>query len=611
MKKFEKAFAISVLSGVSLLVPKNGDEAYAMFGKKPPTPAQSTTSTTMGPPSKTMAKPGGISVGKIKSVIQDSPKSIDKRNNLLSQIKEGFNSTGGKELLPIESILSLLHHEPDKYKRNSDKGVRSHTHIDLSNDIKVKLDVGIESGKLKSVVIKTSNKKLVVDAETGNRTITEFASKSKSESGGASSVQPKTSDDKSKDVRPKTQQTSTGKSEGAVGTSIQSKTSGDKIEDVRPKTQQTSVSKSSGAVGGAVPKQKLGVTQPKKISEYIIEEGTSNINNKKFIEKVYSSSGRDVKLLKDTLKEYSGNGPIEDGIYKITYKNDKVEIKVNHSGEIESVRATKGGKVVEQEYIKSSDKSFEEIQKHAESVIKKVYESRGLDEKVLEEAVKNHGGEVERTLTENIHKFVSGENVLNIHTDSDKKLSHMSLKYKGEFLQRSYPIDESEFLIKSESSYKLGFFKVPESDLYVQKQVFQGTDSRGNKQFFTKNNEGGVDIVVETKEGFFSKVMSSEQQKLFESIQTTDTLIVKNRDGSDKRVLVERIDVNGIEMTVAHQKDDGLWRVVEKNQDGTLYLGSVVRYENLPKNIQGKLRAAVKAYEGYGKLLTGIKDIIK
>lgn len=187
----------------------------------------------------------------------------------------------------------------------------------------------------------------------------------------------------------------------------------------------------------------------------------------------------------------------------------------------------------------------------------------------------------------------------------------MSLKYNGEFLQRSYPIDESEFLTKGEKSYKLGFFKVPESDLYIQKQVFQGTDSRGNKQFFTKNNEGGVDIVVETKDMFFSKVMSSEQQKLFENIQSTDTLIVKNKDGSSKRVLVETIDVNGIEMTVAHQLEDGLWRVVEKNQDGTLYLGSVLRYENLPSSIKGKLRSAVKTYDQYGKLLTGIKDILK
>ncbi len=187
----------------------------------------------------------------------------------------------------------------------------------------------------------------------------------------------------------------------------------------------------------------------------------------------------------------------------------------------------------------------------------------------------------------------------------------MGLKYNGEFLQRSYPIDEGEFLTKSKTFYKLGSFTVPGSDLFLQKDVFEGFDSRGNKRYFIENNEGEIDIVVETKEGFFSKVMSSEQQKLFESIQSTNMLIVKNKDGVNKRVLVETVDVNGVDTTVAYQQEDGLWRRVEKNQDGTLYLGSVIKYEKLSSNVQGKLRATLKAYDQYGKLLTGIKDIVK
>ena len=88
-------------------------------------------------------------------------------------------------------------------------------------------------------------------------------------------------------------------------------------------------------------------------------------------------------------------------------------------------------------------------------------------------------------------------------------------------------------------------------------------------------------------------------------------LIVKNKDGVNKRVLVETVDVNGVDTTVAYQQEDGLWRRVEKNQDGTLYLGSVIKYEKLSSNVQGKLRATLKAYDQYGKLLTGIKDIVK
>ena len=527
----------------------------------------------------------GFPIKSVKSVLKDSVEDIAKRNEILDSIKQHVNQTGGKSE-PRHLLWEILQYEPDNFKRDLKTGIRSHTHVDEKNDIKVKVNIDSLSGDFSSVVIKTGGKRYFIDTQNSKLKVS--------------------------DIIPKTQVSLAGKSEGATGTIIQSKTSGDKTEDVTQKIQQTSTGESSGAVGGAVPKQKLGVTlQPKKIPEYTLEQGTSNVDNKNFIEKVYSSGGRDVKLLEKTLKLYLDGDSPEHAIYNITYEKDSVQIKINVTGEIESVKAIKGGKVVDQDYIKSSGKSFEEIQRNTESIIKKVYESNGLDEKVLEEAIRNYEGKIQVTSKEDIFNFKSGENVLNIHVDSDKKLSHMGLNYNGEFLQRSYPIDEGEFLTKSKTFYKLGSFTVPGSDLFLQKDVFEGFDSRGNKRYFIENNEGEIDIVVETKEGFFSKVMSSEQQKLFESIQSTNMLIVKNKDGVNKRVLVETVDVNGVDTTVAYQQEDGLWRRVEKNQDGTLYLGSVIKYEKLSSNVQGKLRATLKAYDQYGKLLTGIKDIVK
>ena len=527
----------------------------------------------------------GFPIKSVKSVLKDSVEDIAKRNEILDSIKQHVNQTGGKSE-PRHLLWEILQYEPDNFKRDLKTGIRSHTHVDEKNDIKVKVNIDSLSGDFSSVVIKTGGKRYFIDTQNSKLKVS--------------------------DIIPKTQVSLAGKSEGATGTIIQSKTSGDKTEDVTQKIQQTSTGESSGAVGGAVPKQKLGVTlQPKKIPEYTLEQGTSNVDNKNFIEKVYSSGGRDVKLLEKTLKLYLDWDSPEHSIYNITYEKDSVQIKINVTGEIESVKAIKGGKVVDQDYIKSSGKSFEEIQRNTESIIKKVYESNGLDEKVLEEAIRNYEGKIQVTSKEDIFNFKSGENVINIHVDSDKKLSHMGLKYNVEFLQRSYPIDEGEFLTKSKTFYKLGSFTVPGSDLFLQKDVFEGFDSRGNKRYFIENNEGEIDIVVETKEGFFSKVMSSEQQKLFESIQSTNMLIVKNKDGVNKRVLVETVDVNGVDTTVAYQQEDGLWRRVEKNQDGTLYLGSVIKYEKLSSNVQGKLRATLKAYDEYGKLLTGIKDIVK
>lgn len=158
-------------------------------------------------------------------------------------------------------------------------GIISHTHVDEKNDIKVKVNIDSLSGDFSSVVIETGGKRYFIDTQNSKLKVS--------------------------DIIPKTQVSLAGKSEGATGTSIQSKTSGDKTEDVTQKIQQTSTGESSGAVGGAVPKQKLGVTlQPKKIPEYTLEQGTSNVDNKNFIEKVYSSGGRDVKLLEKTLKLY-------------------------------------------------------------------------------------------------------------------------------------------------------------------------------------------------------------------------------------------------------------------------------------------------------------------
>lgn len=595
MKKFEKAFAISVLSGVCCFSTQVTEEAKAIFNKKPKMPPTSIPGVRS---SKIMGTgPGGFTIREVKGVLQDNNDGIAERNMLLASIKTeiGVNRTR-VELKNVftQKSWEVLQYEPDKYKRNFQKRVRSHTHIDNSNDIQVKVNVNLGNGELENMIVKTGGKRHLINVKTGDYDVTDIASKTQT------SV-------KDQSVDSKTQVSSTGKSEGATGTSIQLKTYGDKTEDVTQKTQQTSTGESSGAVS----KKKIGEKTLSEEPHRIIREGTSKVNNKKAIEAAYSTGARDIKVLERVMIDYFDGGKRSQGLYSFYNGEDNLNIRVNSAGDITWGKVTKkGGSSLEKTY----DSSVINIPKQkidVKALMEDVYKSKGLDEEVLKNAVRNFDGKIQRTSKEDIHRFVSGENTLTIHTDEHGELSYVGLKFGGELIEVDYPIDEGEFLLKTKTFYKLGFFTAPGTDLFLQKEVFEGTDSKGNKQHFVKNNEGGVDIVVETKEGFFGRVMSSEQQKLFEGIQSTNTLIVKNRDGSDKRVLVEKIDVNGVDTTVAHQLEDGLWRVVEKNQDGSLYLGSVIKYENLSSNIQGKLRSAVKVYEQYGKLVGGIKDIVK
>lgn len=209
MKKFEKAFAISVLSGVCCFSTQAAEEAKAIFKKK--SPQLPPTSIPGVRSSKIMGTgPSGSIIREVKGVLQDGSDEIAERNMLLSSIKTeiGVNRRGPelKELFTKKS-WELTQYEPDKYKRDFVKRVRSHTHIDSKNDIQAKVNINLGNGELENIVVKTGGKRHFINVKTGDHDVTDIASKTQT------SVK-----DQSGDL--KTQVSVADKSEGAVGTII-------------------------------------------------------------------------------------------------------------------------------------------------------------------------------------------------------------------------------------------------------------------------------------------------------------------------------------------------------------------------------------------------------
>lgn len=552
MRKIKKVVAISVLFGGSLLVTKKGDEVYAMFGKK------STTSAQGAIPKITVKSSGGVSVGKVRSVIQDSSGDIGKRNSLLAKIKKSFDKTGGQGL-HLQSIKNLLDHEPDKYKRDLGKGIRSHTHIDLSNDIKVKLNLGIDSGKLESVIVKTEGKRLYVNAETKERIITEV--KSKTESGGA------------------------------IG--IQSKVSDEKIQDVN-------ASKKKGY--------------------------SPQVGSQKLIDNVYKTKGLNEELLKSAIKNYEGDVEITklEKVYRFSGEdNNNMIIYTLDDGTLTSVYILNGGSRLEKDYgddfltknlgsVSSRESQLElkyKPQVGSQKLIDDVHKVKGENQGLLYKAVSGYNGDVEITASEDIYRFSGNDgNILLIHMDKNGMITDIFLKNGDDILEKSYNgVGELVF-------YKPGYFEVPGSKSVIEKSIYKQTDEKGNTYYLAEEKDGTFTKVLEKGGDMFVNVLSTREASIYGNIKEQKIVEAKNKYGESKRVILEGITIDGKKTTVAYQLDDGVWRDVTISDNGTLWLGDIVKYESLLTEVASKLRKISKLYARYGAPVvsgaTGISRMI-
>lgn len=221
-----------------------------------------------------------------------------------------------------------------------------------------------------------------------------------------------------------------------------------------------------------------------------------------------------------------------------------------------------------------------------------------------------------------VHKYENGDTSVVVITDENgivtsTNIVTSTLVYQKDFVTNTGKIKEhslsspqasaslqDSFLsgnVKDVSFYKRGYFKVNgSSDAYLEHPVFKATDEEGGEQYFIKKSDGSNLKVVETNNSFFSPVMSSEDSALYDSISHKSILMARNKWGEEKRVILETINVNGEEKTVAYQMDDGIWRDIVKSGNGNLWLGEVLKYENLSSEVISKLRGIAKLYNRVG-----------
>lgn len=110
----------------------------------------------------------------------------------------------------------------------------------------------------------------------------------------------------------------------------------------------------------------------------------------------------------------------------------------------------------------------------------------------------------------------------------------------------------------------------------------------------------------------FTYILSREQASLYRKIKVENIVEAKNKWGETKRVILKEIEVNGKFKTVAYQLDDGIWRDVTKSKAGVLWLGDVIKYEDLVSEVASKLRKAAKLYSKYAApVVSGVSSMSK
>lgn len=503
-----------------------------------------------GSSSKTSGKSGRLS--NITSVKWDSPKELGKRNSLLSSLENQVSISDRK--IPMQPIVDLLKYEPDKYKRNTQTGEKIYTHRSEGNDFKVKVNMDGNTGEIHKVQLKISGRKIDFNKTRGNYIFND-----------GEQTLPKTS------------------------------------------TIKTGVPESSGKGDPAV-RKKVPLKKSYKVQE----------DSQELIDSVYRTKGLDEKLLFKALDNY--NGDIQgDGLEKIFVFNGEkgniLTVYLSNDDVLKTVILFNNGSKLEKNYIGVQYKkgnAGEEIKKfksqtNSQGLIDRVLETKGSSKGLLYEAVKNYSGDVEITELEDIYAFNGeGKNNLLIFMNKQGEITNIKLMNNGEKIERSY---EGNTIY---TFHKTGYFEAEGVREVIEKPVYKYISDTGEEKFAVLEKDGEYRNVLEKGGGMFTYILSREQASLYRKIKVENIVEAKNKWGETKRVILEEIEVNGKFKTVAYQLDDGIWRDVTKSKAGVLWLGDVIKYEDLVSEVASKLRKAAKLYSKYAApVVSGVSSMSK
>lgn len=617
VKKFKKTLAISMVFGVCVFSTESSKEVKAIFKKKSPqTPSLPTTSIPGVRSAKILGTGArGISIREVKGVIQDSGGDITQRNMLLESVKNKLyapRKPGETRTAPVQEFWELLQYEPDKYKRDLDKGIRSHTHIDYKNDIKVKVNVSSSTGELQGAVIKTKGKRHFMNLTNGDYEESDIVVKTDKGKGTLGiSVQPKVSDRESKDTDSEIQVSSVDKKDGISKKDSQSNVFPEKILDVRPKLK--------GVLSDKSGEDKKGIRKGY----------SSQTESQKLIDDVYKTKGLNIDLLRNAIKDYTGEVEVMnlEKIYRFSGDDgNSMMVFVSNDGNLSNIFILNKGSRFEKDY---SDDSWtknlglslsvygEDVLRYApqansQKLIDDIYISKGANQKLLYEAVKDYSGDVQIAKTEDIYRFTGeNNNRLDMHMDKEGKITNIFIRNGDEIFEKSYG-EDGELLF-----YKYGYFELPGMKSVLEKAIYKKIDEKGQTHYLAEEKDGSFTKVLEKGGDMFINVLSRRDASIYGKVKEQKIVEAKNKYGENKRVILESIVENGEKKTVAYQLDDGVWREVTVSDNGTLWLGSVLKYENLLAEVEAKLRKLTKLYARYGapvvsgvgsanKLITGI-----
>lgn len=500
--------------------------------------------------SKSSGKSGGLS--NPTSVKWDSLKELGQRNNLLSSLEKQLSINDRK--IPMQPVIDLLKYEPDKYKRNNKTGDKIYTHKSEGNNFKVKVNLDGNTGEIGRVQVKISDRKIDFNKTVGDYMFSD---------------------------------------EGQTFP---------KASPIKTGVQESSVE------GDPAVKKKV----PSKQS-YKVQEGSQEL-----IDSVYTTKGLNEKILFKALDEYSGDvqgGELEK-VYVFTGgKGNSLQVSLSNEYELKTITLYNGDFKLEKKYSgvyykktgSTSETKVLNPQTDSQELIDAVFETKGSNIKTLLNAIRYYGGDVDITEAEDVYYFTGeGNNMLSIYMNKSGEITSIYLSNNGEKIERSYG-DRPLYTF-----YKTGYFEAEGVKDLIEKPVYKYISPIGEERFAVLEKSGEYRNVLEKGGGMFTYVLSREQASIYRKIAGQDIVEAKNKYGETKRVILEEIEIGGELKTVAYQLDDGIWRIVTKSKGGVLWLGDVVKYENLMSKVASKLRKAAKLYSRYGApVVGGVSSISK
>ena len=503
-----------------------------------------------GSSSKTSGKSGRLN--NTTSVKWDSSKELGQRNSLLSSLENQLSISDRK--IPMKPVIDLLKYEPDKYKRNTQTGEKIYTHRSEGNDFKVKVNMDGNTGEIHKVQLKISGRKIDFNKTRGNYIFND-----------GEQTLPKTS------------------------------------------TIKTGVPESSGKGDPAV-RKKVPLKKSYKVQE----------DSQELIDSVHKTKGLNQEILFRALDKYDADVQ-GDGLEQVFVftgeKGNSMQVFLSNDNELKSVMVHNKGSKLEKRYAdvyyKKSASIEEKIslnpQTDSQELIDKVFKTKGSNKKILLDAVRDYSGDVENVGVEDVYRFTGdGENYLLIHVGESGEVITIRLNNNGEKIERSYTGNTIY------NFYKTGYFEAEGVKEVIEKQVYKYISDTGEEKFAVLEKDGEYRNVLEKGGNMFTYILSREQASMYRKIKGQNIVEAKNKWGETKRVILEEIEVNGKVQTVAYQLDDGIWRGVTKSKAGVLWLGDVIKYENLVSEVASKLRKAAKLYSRYGApVVSGVSSMSK